>query len=141
MSKAGRPTKLNSKVRREICERLAGGESLRSVCRDEHLPHISTVLLWVVENREEFSEQYMRAREAGGFAHADRILDVVDRTAQAEYDPNQARAMMDGLKWAAERMAPKQHSPRTQQEHTSPDGSMTPTQIVIQGPDDDDAQT
>jgi len=122
MSKGGRPTKLTDKVRREICERLAGGESLRSVCRDEHMPHISTVLLWVVEDREGFSEQYMVAREAGGFAHAERITDLAEQVISGEVDPQSARTAIDGLRWAAERMAPKNHSPKMQQEHTGRDG-------------------
>lgn len=109
-----------------ICERLAGGESLRSICRSKDMPAISTVLLAVVQNRDGFSEQYMQAREAGGFSHADRIIDTVDRVAREEIDPQAARAMLDGLKWAAERMAPKKHSARQDVNHTSDDGSMSP---------------
>lgn len=122
----GRPTKLTQKMRTAICTRIASGESLRSICRDEKMPALSSVLLWVVEDRDGFSEHYMRAREAAGFAHADRLVDVVDRVGSGEYEPNQARAMLDGLKWAAERMAPKKHSQRQELDHSSSDGSMSP---------------
>lgn len=124
--KAGAPTVMTQEVMDAICEKLAGGESLRSICRAGDMPAISTVLLAVVQNRDGFSEQYMQAREAGGFSHADRIIDTVDRVASEEIDPHAARAMLDGLKWAAERMAPKKHSARQDVNHTSDDGSMSP---------------
>jgi len=110
----------------EICERLASGESLNSICSDDHLPVISTVLLAVVKNRDGFSDKYMQAREAGGFAHADRVIGTVDKVAAGEIDPQSARAMLDGLKWAAERMAWRHHAARQQLDHTSSDGSMKP---------------
>ena len=75
----------------------------------------------------------MQAREAGGFSHADRIIDVVDKVATGEYEANQARAMLDGLKWAAERMAPKKHSQRQEVDHSSSDGTMTPTFASMYG--------
>lgn len=123
---AGRPTAMKPEVVAEICERLAGGESLRSICADSHLPAISTVMLAVVEDRDDFRNNYMRAREAAGYSHGDRVVDIVDRVASGELDPNQGRVMMVGLQWAAERMAAKVYSPKQSVDHTSSDGSMTP---------------
>lgn len=99
------------------------------------MPAVSSVLLWVVSGRlvegteKPFSEQYMQAREAGGFSHADRIVDTVDRVSIGELEPQAARAMLDGLKWAAERMAPKAHSAKQDINHTSEDRSMSPQPI------------
>lgn len=101
------------------------------------MPALSTVLLAVVQDRDGFSEQYMQARTAGGFSHADRIIDTVDRVSAGELDPQSARAMLDGLKWAAERMASKHHSSRQEVDHSSSDGSMKPTNIILSAPDDD----
>jgi len=115
-----RPTKYDDQLDAEICRRLAGGESLRSICEDASMPAKSTVLLWVVTPNHPFSDHYMRAREAAGFAHADRVADLAGMAAQEGIDPQAARAAMDGLKWAAERMSPKKHSPR--QEVTGPEG-------------------
>ena len=140
----GRPTACTIEVTQAICERLAAGESLRSICEeDADMPAVSSVLLWVVSGRlvegadKEFSEHYMQAREAGGFAHADRVITVIDKVANGEYDPNQARAMLDGLKWAAERMAPKKHSPRQEIDHGSSDGSMSPNRPASELTDDE----
>ena len=115
----GRPTVMTTDMRDAICEALAGGNSLRSVCINESMPAMSTVLLAVVQDRDGFSEQYMQARRAGGFSHADRIIDTVDRVALGDIDPQSARAMLDGLKWAAERMAPKSHGSRQEIDVTS----------------------
>ena len=116
---SGRPTVMTEEVREEICQNLAAGNSLRSICADESMPVVSTVLLAVVQDRDGFSEQYMQARTAGGFSHADRIIDTVDRVSTGEVEPQAARAMLDGLKWAAERMAPKSHSSRQEVDHTT----------------------
>lgn len=79
------------------------------------MPARSTVLLWVVDgSRPEFAEQYRLAREAAGYAHADNVIETVEKLADKKLDPSAARGMLDGLKWAAERMAPKAHSPRSQ---------------------------
>lgn len=43
----GRPTKLNKKLGREICERLMKGETLTSICdNDDRMPSLSTVHRW-----------------------------------------------------------------------------------------------
>lgn len=139
-----RPTVMTREVRETICMKLAAGESLRSICREDDMPAVSTVLLAVVQDRDGFSEQYMQARTAGGFSHADRIIDTVDRVSTGEIDPQSARAMLDGLKWAAERMAPKSHSNRQEIDHRSGDGSMsTPKQVtfvVVDNNDDDESE-
>lgn len=94
---------------------------MRSICKDTDIPDISTILLWVVDGKhKEFSEQYMLAREAAGYAHGDRVADVAIKTEGGEIDPNAARVAMMGYQWAAERMAPKVHSARQTVEH---DGS------------------
>lgn len=123
----GRPTKYSKPMTAKLCARIAGGESLRSICLSEEFPDKSTVLLWVVDGEHpEFSDQYRRAREAAGYAHADRIIDTVDKVGLGELDPQSAKAMLDGLKWSAERMSPKAHGPKQEVDHRSTDGSMTP---------------
>jgi hypothetical protein len=47
---------------REICGRIAFGESLREVCRDPEMPSVATVYNWM-RAHPEFVEAYRRARE------------------------------------------------------------------------------
>lgn len=108
-----RPSSYTPELGGLICSRIAGGESLRSICTDAKLPAPSTVFLWIVDGKHaEFSEQYRQAREAAGYAHADRLIDLVDQVEAGDISPSTARVMADQLKWSAERMAPRAHSTR-----------------------------
>lgn len=71
----------------------------------------------------------MRAREAAGFAHADGIVEMTELVRDGLINANDAKAIMDGLKWAAERMSPKRHAPKQSIDHQSSDGSMTPREV------------
>ena len=125
----------------EICTRLASGESLRSICASDNLPVISTVMLAVVQDRNGFRNKYAQAREAAGYAHGDGVIEVVEMVKAGIVDAQVARAMMDGLKWAAEKMAPKAHGSKQTVDHTSSDGSMSPTTILIQAATNDDSDS
>ena len=67
---AGRPSTFTQKIADEICERIADGESLRSICGDDGFPTKSTVFKWL-NDFPGFSDQYARAREA----QADSLFD------------------------------------------------------------------
>lgn len=90
---------------------------------------------WIVSN-EEFRQQYARAREAAGFAHADHMVDLAHDVLKPDGTaPEKVRTAVDILKWSAERMAPKSHLVRTEMDLISSDGSMSPkpTEIVLRG--------
>jgi hypothetical protein len=74
----GRPSAYSQQIADEICRRLAGGESLRAICRDEGIPDESTVRLWALDDREGFAAQYARAREVQFLAIADELLEIAD---------------------------------------------------------------
>ena len=136
-----RPTDYTPELAERICQHIAGGESLRSFCRLPGEPHVATVCRWIVKH-DEFREQYTHAREAAGYAHGDGVIEVVEAVRNGDIDAQTARAMMDGLKWAAERMAPKSHSSRQEIDHTTRGESIQPTRIEIVAPqqkEDDDA--
>lgn len=134
----GRPTVYTQELADRICEWLAEGKSLRAfVDQNNDSPARSTICLWIVNN-DAFSDQYARARQAGGHSHADDILQTAEEVRQGTLDPNAARVVIDAKKWAAERMAPRHHMPQSLVNHQSPDGSMTPkpTEITIRAADD-----
>ena len=89
----------------KVCERLANGESLRSICRDDAMPAASTVFKWLSENAA-FSEQYARAREALADVLADEIIFIADGKHGGE-DVNRDRLSVDARKWAASKLKPK----------------------------------
>jgi len=91
-----------------ICERLASGESLRTICgaeRDEaELPGQTTVYKWL-RTDDGFAKQYACARENQGDTYADRAVDE----ALTATDAALGRLKMDALRWAAGKLAPKKY--------------------------------
>ncbi|NTB01082.1 terminase small subunit protein [Agrobacterium tumefaciens] len=62
-----------------ICERIADGESLRSICERDDMPAKSTVFDWLADDRyEAFRTKYARAREAQADALVDEMIDIAD---------------------------------------------------------------
>ena len=121
------PTKAKKALMDEIIRRMSEGETLRSICADSHMPARCTVMLWASEgNHPEFSEQYRAARVSAGHAHADRIADITRQVEAGTLKPDQARVIMDGLKWSAERLASGAYNPKHVVDHQSSDGSMSP---------------
>lgn len=117
MAKRGRPTKYTPELAEEICERLADGASLRSICRDDRMPDASAVVRWALDPEHPFSQQYARAREAQGYAIAERILDLCEAVqGESGIDAQRAKVAIDGYKWAAGRMAPKAYGDKQQHE-------------------------
>lgn len=129
---AGRPTDYSDELAARICEWIAGGKSLRSFTREPDTPDLSTITRWIVRH-EQFRTQYVDAREAAGYAHADRIADIVESLLDPEgdLDPQRAKIAIDAEKWTAERMAPRVHMPQSLINHESPQGTMTPQPSTI----------
>jgi hypothetical protein len=101
-----------------ICARLAEGESLRAICRDDGMPSAPTVILWVRTNKP-FAEQYATARETGYQLLADQLLEIADDSSRDTYvDDNgntrtdtevvaRSRLRLDTRKWMLSKMLPK----------------------------------
>jgi hypothetical protein len=73
----GRPTLFNQDLASEIAERIADGETLKSVCSDEHMPNRSTVFRWEAQDKA-FCDLLARAREAGAHAIIDEGREIAD---------------------------------------------------------------
>jgi hypothetical protein len=114
----GRPSGFTQEVADAICERLAEGESLRSICAGDDMPNKATVFRWLAAHKE-FSDQYARAREAQADALFDEILDIADDGRNDTYtdeDGNErtnqdviarSRLRVDSRKWMAGKLRPK----------------------------------
>jgi transposase-like protein len=63
----------------EIVERISTGETLRAICRDEHMPAWRTVYDWLREHKE-FAAAIAHARELGYDAIAEETIEMVDAT-------------------------------------------------------------
>ena len=115
----GRQSTFTPELAKEICARLSAGESLRSICNAEHMPHESTVRLWVTENIEGFATQYARARETQADSLAEEILDIADNES---LPADSRRIRVDVRKWFAGKVRPKKYGDSTQIKHSDADG-------------------
>lgn len=71
------PTKYSQKMADMICDQIAEGRSLRSICRDKDMPSKTVVFRWLAA-REDFAKLYAHARDAQADALVDEMLDIAD---------------------------------------------------------------
>jgi hypothetical protein len=76
-SKLGRPSDYSQTIVDTICNRMANGESLRQICRDESMPCRTSVLKWLREHGD-FAVQYARARQLLLEYWEDEQVDIAD---------------------------------------------------------------
>ena len=104
--------KLSKKKMLAICDELADGKSLNSICKRDDMPHRVTVLQ-AVQRDDELYEMYARARAIGAETLADEIHDVsrqglesVDKQ-MANAEVQRRRLQVDSLKWTYARQQPR----------------------------------
>lgn len=117
-----RPSSFRLAVAERICERIAGGESLRTVCKDPAMPSRGTVLRWLAAKTPgaaRFRDQYARAREAQADALAEEVLEIADDRSE---DPQRSRLRFDARRWYAGKVAPKKYGDKVQAEVTGAEG-------------------
>lgn len=104
VAKNGRPSIFSEKLADRICERLAAGETLRAICRDEGMPSEPTVRRWALEDFNGFSAQYTRSREIGYACMADEVLEIADG---GTGDVIRDRLRFDARRWLLSKALPK----------------------------------
>lgn len=121
----------------EICERLAAGETLRSICRDQHMPDSASVRRWVIYDHNGFALQYTQARNLGLDAMGEELVEIADNTENGirmeesdkgtkiiTGDMTQHRHLrIESRKWYLSKMAPKRYGAKTTTELTGADGT------------------
>ncbi|WP_296599781.1 hypothetical protein [Phenylobacterium sp.] len=92
-----------------ICARLAQGESLTSITRDEAMPCYGTVYGWL-KRHPAFEAMYVEAREAQAEYLFDEARDVALAASPATVAL--ARLQFDVIRWQAARLSPKKYLER-----------------------------
>lgn len=152
---AGRPSVYTEAIAAEICARLSAGETLRQICRSEHMPDERTVRGWVLDDREGFSPRYARAREMQFEAWADEITEISDdgtndwmereskdgssQTVLNGEHVQRSRLRVDSRKWLLSKLKPERYGDKLQ--HSGPGGGPVQhahsIEMVIVDPADD----
>lgn len=125
----GRPSDYTDVIADAICEALADGQSLRTICLAEEMPNRATVFRWLAAN-ETFRDQYARARDTQAEALADEILDIADdgtndwmerrddQGANLGWKENgeamaRSKLRVEARKWVASKLLPKKYGDKT----------------------------
>lgn len=122
--KKGRPSIFSQEIANEICNRLAEGESLRSICSDKDMPDRQTIYTWL-SSKKDFLGQYARAREEQADTLADEIIAIADEQPEVievrDKDGNiidhkldsaflaWQKNRIDARKWTAMKLKPKKY--------------------------------
>jgi len=116
----GRPSEYTEETAERICERLALGESLLAICRDDAMPGERTVYMWLADSERypQFVQRYAQARERQADTLAAQALEIADTCE----DPAKARLQVDTRKWMAGKLRPKVYGDRISQEVSGPGG-------------------
>jgi hypothetical protein len=125
--KIGRPSIFTQQVADIICERIAEGESLREICKDDDMPTRMTIYRWL-QSDTVFCDHYTRAREDQADTLADEIMAIADETpdlnpildkhgALIEIQLHSAylqwqKQRIDARKWTAMKLKPKKYGDR-----------------------------
>lgn len=123
--KTGRPSDFTQELADLICERIADGESLRSICDDDNMPSKSAVFRWLAAEPL-FRDQYAHARDTQAESYFDDIRDIADdgrndwmekKNADGEnigWQENgeairRSQLRIDARKWMAGKLKPKKY--------------------------------
>lgn len=138
----GRPSLYTQELADEICERLGMGESMRTVCKDEDLPAMSTLFKWL-RTIPAFTEQYEKAKQESADAMAEDLLDIADDgtndwmererqdgssvTVVNSEHIQRSRLRVDARKWLMAKMKPKKYGEKLD---VTSGGEKLPTPII-----------
>lgn len=113
----GRPTIYTEELVDTICEKIALGQSARSITREEDMPALTTMWRWLREN-ENFRQQYeLATRERSEAQHEELLIFGDEAIKEAkEVNPKVSNAVVsawklksDNLKWSMSKMKPKKY--------------------------------
>lgn len=126
VAKMGRPSKYTKELADTICEQLASGDSMRTVCKSDDMPSMATIFSWLRTNND-FLEQYERAKAEAADAMIDEIIEIADdgtndwmEKRDKEGKPTgyyiingehvqRSRLRVDVRKWYASKLKPKKY--------------------------------
>jgi hypothetical protein len=94
----------SKKLTRQICRRIAEGESWFQICNTDGLPSYNTLYRWKAKHPD-FAAEYAQAREMAADLRADKVLAVAEASTAATVSAD--RLHVGALQWHAGRSAPK----------------------------------
>lgn len=109
------PPEEAERKRAYVLRRLAAGDSIAEICRNQEAPSQDTVYKWVLEGGR-FAEMYAQARQIQAERLFDELLRISDQLDEVGPDGkrdraaiDRARLMIDTRKWILAKMLPKKY--------------------------------
>src|SRR5437879_1289357 len=122
-----------------ICELVASGNSIRTICSAENMPAMSSIFKWLSEHKD-FSEQYARAKEQVLEKYADELVEIADdesndKSGELEM-PNsvavqRSRLRVDTRKWILSKLAAKKYGDKLDMNLSGKDGGPIQAAIAV----------
>lgn len=137
------PVYYSDEVAAEVLARLASGETLTKICKDEHMPSRRMIFSWVYRTTskiEPFATEYVKARMEALYGIADEMRDIADDasndwTVDANGNPivdrehiSRSKLRIDTRKWELSKLLASVFGDKVQ--HTGEDGGPMVVNIV-----------
>lgn len=149
----GRPPVYSQEMADRLCEMIAtSSKSLRTICKEEGMPSVGTVLKWLKENTNGFLSQYARAKEEQADLLVEEMIDISDDGSNdfmtivkndISYEvenkewTSRSKLRVETRKWIASKLKPKKYGEKLDlnNTYTDKDGNPTnpPKQVMIIG--------
>jgi len=129
LSSRGRHLVFDEAIADKVLDRLANGESLRAICRDDNFPDGSTIRKWLARNPD-FARQYAYARDEQADTLFDETLHIADNIPIDATNEviRRAQVQIDTRKWMAGKIRPKKYGDALK--HNDADGNTVITQTI-----------
>jgi hypothetical protein len=148
-NKGGAPEVWTQEIADRICEEIATStKSLRTICKIEGMPCVSTVLKWLREDKHGFVIQYARAKEEQADFMAEEMLEIADDgsndfmeitkgnntyNVEDKEVTNRSKLRVETRKWLMSKLKPKKYADRLDHGFKDKDGNPAnpPAPVVI----------
>jgi len=110
------------RIMTKICALISQKQVLTQICTQSDMPCYDTIYQWMNDS-DELSDMYARARSRRASARADRIDEITSQMIAGDIKPDVARVAIDAEKWQASKENAKVYGDKIEQTLQNPDGS------------------
>jgi hypothetical protein len=110
-----RPSSYTEEIADRVCSEIAQGKSLVTICSAKDMPCMATIFNWLKsEDKSGFLERYARAKQEQAEYGFERITEIVKKVEDGVLGANEARTMIDAIKWQLGKLKPNKYSDKIQ---------------------------